>query len=353
MSSYNKKKFISKIAHLLTRLQTHKIFWPFYSGVGHILMFHRIVQADNSSLRIHNHQSLEVSPEQLENIISFFKEKNYDFISLSEMYERIEIQKFDRRFVVFTFDDGYIDNYEIAYPIFKKHNIPFVIYITTHFPDRKAILWWYILEDLVRENQEINISICQQNYNFPCSSQEEKEIAFSKVRKLIIKNYNSSFSEFLHELFDPFKLDLFAYTDRLAMSWAQIQVLSDDPLATIGAHTISHPPLIHLPLEDLEREILGSKEILEQRLGQSVEHFAYPFGKITEVSHREFEFMKTLPFLTATTTRVANIFPEHKELSYALPRVSINGVTESSILKLQTSGVIPFFIHKGKKVVSD
>ena len=51
--------------------------------------------------------------------------------------------------IVFTLDDGYLDNYTNALPIFIKYNVPFTIYITTSFPDHKFTMWWYALEDII------------------------------------------------------------------------------------------------------------------------------------------------------------------------------------------------------------
>ena len=60
--------------------------------------------------------------------------------------------------VLLTFDDGYKDNYDLAYPILKKYNIPFAVFLTTSFPEKEAILWWYIIEDLIMKNEVILLS---------------------------------------------------------------------------------------------------------------------------------------------------------------------------------------------------
>ena len=136
------------------------------------------------------------------------------------------------------------------------------------------------------------------------------------------------------------------------MSWEDIQELGKDPLATIGAHTVNHFPLKQLDDEALENEIMGSKKIIETQTGLAVEHFAYPFGKATEASFREFETVKSLGFKTAVTTRVGNIVAEHKNSLECLPRISINQVTEAAVLELQTSGMLPCFLNKGKRAVA-
>ena len=60
---------------------------------------------------------------------------------------------FQRRFACITFDDGYRDLMQWAYPVLRKHDVPFALYVPTSFPDRIGELWWLALERVVAENQ--------------------------------------------------------------------------------------------------------------------------------------------------------------------------------------------------------
>jgi len=352
MNSYLKKKIISLSAPLLTTLQTHRLFEPFYSGCGHILTFHRVIPT-TAKVRIHNHLSLEITPEHFEQTILFFQKRGYVFYSLDQLYESLVRGSFPEKFVVFTFDDGYRDNFTVAYPILKKYSVPFIIYITTNFPDRKAILWWYILEDMLREKEQIRFRWEDRDYSFTCRSLCEKERAFDEIRTLVNQSFSKpNFQEMFRTIFGNFQSNPFVYANSLAMSWEEIREISKDPLATIGAHSVNHFPLKQLDSEELVREIKNSKEGIESQIQQPVNHFSYPFGKATEASLREFEMVKSLGFKTATTTRMGNIFPEHKNHLECLPRISINRATKKPVLQLQTSGMLPCLYHKGKKVIS-
>lgn len=352
MSNYHKKKIIASVAPYLSTFQVHRLFQPFYSGLGQILMFHRVIP-DSSKLRIHNHQSLEISPTQLEETILYYKKKGYQFLSFDQFYDGIQNKTLSKKFVVLTFDDGYRDNYTIAYPILKKHSVPFTIYITTNFPDRKAILWWYILEDMIRDRTSISFSWKGDQQDISLRTEEEKELGFDKIRNFINQNFDKDhYQEMLLAIFGDYQSDLFAYAHSHAMSWSEIQKISEDPLVTIGAHTVNHFPLKQLKDKELVPEIMDSKTLLEKNIGQAVEHFAYPFGKAAEASFREFEAIKKLGFKTATTTRMGNIFPDHSQHLECLPRININRVSNTDVLQLQTSGMLPFILHKGKKLIT-
>lgn len=352
MSNFNKKRIISKVAPVISGLQMHRLFEPFYSGMGQILTFHRIVE-NRKNDRIHNHQSLEITPEQLEQTILFYKKKNYSFFSLDDLHYALTTEKPKKKFVVFTFDDGYRDNFTTAYPILKKHNIPFCIYVTTSFPDQKAILWWYLLEDFLRKKINVNFHWEGKDYGIPTNSILEKEMAFDQIRTLINQSFSKgNFQEILGVIFGKKESDYFSYVKEMAMSWEEIKLISQDPLVTIGAHTVNHFSLKKLNSNDLKFEISQSKYILENHIQQPVEHFAYPFGKVSEASFREFEMVKSLGFKTGTTTRMGNIFSEHKNYLECLPRISLNRVSTEAVLQLQSSGMLPFVVHRGKKLVT-
>ncbi len=352
MSHYIKKQLISKIAPWLETARLHQLFEPFCAGVGQILTLHRVLP-ERPGPRIHNHQSLEISPKQLEQTILFYKNNGYRFISLDQLYEGLQQQNFDQPFVAFTFDDGYRDNLVHAYPILKKHQIPFAVYISTHFPDRQAILWWYYLEDLLKAQREVRFEWKGQSHYYACQTDFEKEAAFDAIRQFINANFSvKEHAQLLQQVFGGLTDDLLGYCRSETLSWADIRQLSRDPLVTIGAHTSHHYPLIQLEEPMVYHEIGGSRVRLEEEIGQPVTHFAYPFGKAMEASWREFEAVKTLGFKTATTTRMGNIFKEHGQFTECLPRISLNRASNEQVLRLQMSGMLPYLYHKGKKIIT-
>lgn len=67
------------------------------------------------------------------------------------------------------------------------------------------------------------------------------------------------------------------------MSWKQIQILINEG-HTIGAHTLDHLNLNTDNRGDLEHQIRGSKEVIESKTGKSCNHFAFPFGRLEDIS---------------------------------------------------------------------
>jgi peptidoglycan/xylan/chitin deacetylase (PgdA/CDA1 family) len=346
----NEKKIAKTISPVFAALYFDKLMKPFLGGKGHILMLHRIAPKSDIP-RIHNHESLEITPEHLELIIQYFKSLHYNFISLDQLYSQLQSGNINTPFVVFTFDDGYKDNLECAYPIFKKHNIPFTIYITTSFPDYTSIIWWYMLEDYLIQNKKISFTSEGVQYSFEFEEISKKEYVFNKIRRIFIQKAEKDLPEFTQKVFQISGDEIKNMTKKFCLSWDEIRTLSNDPLVTIGAHTVNHVGLLTRSAAEAKFEINESKRIIESHIGKPVKHFSYPFGSQKEAGIREFQMAKDAGFLTACTTRLGNIFIQHREYTTALPRISINSLTTMNVLKMQTSGLLPLLRNKFRRIV--
>lgn len=122
--------------------------------LGVVYMLHHISKKNPRG--IPTNEELKVSPSFLNKLILKYKKEGIEFLSLDGIWDIINSKtKTSRPFVAFTIDDGYLDNYTYALPIFERHKVPFAIFVATDFIDQKAILWWDILEELVIYNNII------------------------------------------------------------------------------------------------------------------------------------------------------------------------------------------------------
>jgi len=123
------------------------------------------------------------------------------------------------------------------------------------------------------------------------------------------------------------------------MSWDELKPFADDPLVTIGAHTITHCNLARQPEEIASHEMAIGRARIEKALQRPVVHLAYPYGDKIAAGAREFALARAAGFKTAVTTRPGMIFPESADHLTALPRVSLNGnYQDTRILPVLTSG---------------
>jgi peptidoglycan/xylan/chitin deacetylase (PgdA/CDA1 family) len=305
----------NKILNLLSHISFVN---KYFTGNATIFTLHRVYPFESGKLSVN--ENMKVSPEFFESFIVDLLDKNYKFISLDRLYEVLKNREKVNKNVVLTFDDGYKDNYDFAYPILKKYNVPFTIYISTSFPEMTAILWWYVLEDIVINNDKVILS---NNEDYLCKTNKQKISSFIAIRKKIMNLNPNSFLTDLDLLLSNYQIDWKSKCEELAISWSQIQELSEDDLVTIAGHTKNHYPLNKLTINNARFEIEEANNLIESKIGRFVNHLAYPFGGASEINYREIEIVKSLNLKTAVTTRNGNIFLKHSNFLESLPRIML------------------------------
>ena len=255
---------------------------------GVVLMLHRVSERINGHLP--NNEHLKISPAFLEKVIVKYKKAGFSFLSLDQLYDLLSGKiSIDKPFVCFTMDDGYLDNYENAYPIFKKHQIPFAIFVATDFPDKRAVLWWYVIEELILNSTEIQLSDGSQ---YTCETFQEKWDTFRYIREKVLLLDQRNLVNELNELFANYQLDWYAPIQDLSMNWEQVKALTHEPLCTIGSHTVSHVALNKLSLKDMDSEITSGIDIINFHTDYKPNYFAYPYGSEKENGEREYNYIR-------------------------------------------------------------
>lgn len=275
----------------------YSIGYNMFSGIGSILMLHRTAPYNKANI-IYN-ENMKISPEELDRLIQELKRDKRVFLNLDEVVEIFRGGKKPKyKFIAFTLDDGYKDNLQYGYPVFKAHNVPFCIYITDSFPNETTTLWWYALENLILNNTTLRLP--------DGTTLENRRLSEMKKNFLILRNdvINKYFKDpigFFKQLGEC-NFDLSTERKKKCLSWEEIRELGKDPLATVGCHTLNHYPLSKLDYHEAESEIMTSKKELEHQLNKKVKHFAFPFGSENEAGTREYEIAKSIGFDSIVTT---------------------------------------------------
>lgn len=305
----------------------HKLLAPYAGGIGLIFMLHRVLPEQPRGFA--PNRILQVTPAFLDAVIGQVREAGLDIVSLDEAHARLIEGPGDGRFACFTLDDGYRDNLSHAYPVFKRHGVPFTIYVPSDFPSGKGELWWVALEEVLSENESLVVTLDEGEVVFPLRTAAEKTVAFERVYGWLRRVDEDRQRFFVRELCARTGIDLQALCASLIMTWDEIRELVADPLVTIGAHTVGHYALAKLPPARARAEMADGAELLARELGVQPQHFSYPYGDAASAGPLDFESAAELGFKTAVTTRKGLIFPEHCDHLTALPRVSLNGDYQS------------------------
>lgn len=313
-------------------------------GMGTIFMLHRVRVPDASAFQ--PNRILEITPDYLEAVLHRVHEIGMVCVSLDEAARRIEAGETSQRFAVFTLDDGYKDNLDVAAPIFARYRVPFTVYLATDLPDGTAELWWVALERVIAAASDLRVRFPDGEVVFNTSTVAEKYAAWHAVYWRLRGLGEQALRIEIRRLSGEHGIDMAGLTRELAMSWSDVRKLSNQPHANIAAHTASHVALSQMTPSDARADIARGIARHESELGRRPLHFSYPYGDHTSAGERDFEIVKTFDFRTATTTRKGFVRPSHAQAMTRLPRFSLNGdYQDLRLFDVLMSG-LPFALAK-------
>lgn len=311
---------------------------PFFGGVGTLFCFHSVQPAARRP-SIPGYLAICNSVEFLEQLIHHLLERGVDIVSMDELAQRLAIGD-RRRFAVFTFDDGFKDNLDHVLPLFRKHRLPLCLYIAPGLLDGKAVLWWHYLAKLLAQEPWLEFEWQDRIRVMPAGTLQEKNRAYDEMAELIRFSDQSQTLAFAGRLFEQYGIDWRSAPGTTLLNWQQLRELSRDKLITIGAHTLTHRTLDLLSDSEVLGEIRGSRDVLQDRLGILIKHYAYPFGGRRGAGDRVLGLGERCGFETMVTTRAANVFPQHEAHLHCLPRVSVSGNREGlAVADAMTNGL--------------
>lgn len=293
---------------------------------------------------------LQVSPDFLEAVIVRARKCGFDIVDLDEAVRRL-VELRARPFVVLTFDDGYRDNLVHALPILRKHQAPFTLYIPTGLIDGTGIVWWQALEDIIAANGSVIVDLPEGRHEAATETLEQKNAAFAHIYDRYRRISEPEREASIRSLAERYGLDLARHCRDLIMDWSELQAFADEPLCTIGAHTVQHLELSKLPQDQMIAEIAESVDVLAERFGQRPRHLSYPIGGVAAAGPREFAAAKAMGFSTAVTTRPGGLYAEHAGHLEALPRISLNGLfQEKRFIDVFLTAEIFTLMRRGRRL---
>ncbi|MFV0476231.1 MAG: polysaccharide deacetylase family protein [Parahaliea sp.] len=217
-------------------------------------------------------------------------------LPLHEAIERQSKGDLPPRAVCVTFDDGYADNADVAYPVLKDYAIAATIFVATAFR-HGGQMWNDALINFVRNansgSYAINGIPFQLKDNILSRRQSVNEILLA-VKHLPMQERQAAV--------DTLLATSEAITDNPMMTESQLKQL-DKSLISIGAHTVNHPILQSISDEEALWEISESRRCLQQLLGCDIDLFAYPNGVMEkDFSDKHIEMLKETGYKAAVTT---------------------------------------------------
>ena len=318
-------------------------------GRGAILTLHHVRPKREGAFQ--PNALLEITPEFLDRTLEFLRREGVAVVSLDEAMLRLAQPEPGPFFVALTFDDGYRDNVEHAWPVLAKHGAPWTLFVTPGFADRTARLWWLELEGAIAALPRIDLELPDGRFSAVAGTSAEKTAAFDKLYWRLRKQPETILLSAISDLCTQAGIDKTALVERECLPWETLRALAGAPGITIGAHTLTHPMLAKHDAAFAEAEIRDSQARLEKELDLPIRHFAYPVGDRGSAGMREFDMAEAAGFASAVTTRPGHLFAEHADHLHALPRVSLNGLHQNEAALRGLLSGLPFLLwNRGRRV---
>jgi peptidoglycan/xylan/chitin deacetylase (PgdA/CDA1 family) len=328
----------------------HYLLRPIFAGVGAIFMLHHVRPPRDDAFQPNRH--LEVTPEFLRAMLTHLRAHGVEIVTMDEVHRRLVERNFSRRFACLTLDDGYRDNRDFAAPVLRDFDAPFTVYVASDFAQGTGRLWWIALERVIASTSAIEAQIGGVAVRLDASTPAAKQAAFDRLHDwLRALPGDHDIQREITALCTRCGVDEAAIGGELCLSWDELKRFADDPLLTVGAHSITHCNLAKQTEAIASDEMATSRARIESVVQRPVLHFAYPYGDKGAANAREFALAHAAGFKTAVTTRPGMIFPENAGHMTALPRVSLNGNYQNArILPVLTSGAAPAMWNGFRKV---
>jgi peptidoglycan/xylan/chitin deacetylase (PgdA/CDA1 family) len=300
----------------------HRVLAPLARGRGAILTLHHVRPWREQAFA--PNKTLEITPDYLDRTLQTARSRGFEFVTLDEGLKRLADPR-ATPFCIVTADDGFRDNIDFALPVFRRHNAPLTLFVTSGFADRTAPLWWTDLEDAIARLDRIEVEWPEGPRTIQTATPAQKTAAFERVYWALRSGPESRLREVIARLARQAGVSSTDTVERLCLDWDGIVAASQDPLVTIGVHTVNHLMLAKHDEATVRYELTQSRAQIEHHTGKPALDLAFPVGDSSSAGPREFALAQALGFRCAVTTRPGMLFPEHTNHPTALPRVSLNG----------------------------
>jgi peptidoglycan/xylan/chitin deacetylase (PgdA/CDA1 family) len=230
--------------------------------------------------------------------------RHYEPVTLDDLAAFVRGERtMPRRCVAVTFDDGFADNFEIAAPILNRAGIKAAFYITVGCIEPERLPWFSRLRHVFGTTRQQTWWDPTRQRLWRLTDPQQRRQAHRSAAEAGARTTGSAQEELVARLEAELGVTTLALTRRLMMTWEQIRELHRQG-HLIGAHTLTHPNLAHVPTDEMAREVAESKRRLEEVLKAPVRHFSYP-APILEPHWNEETVACTagLGFTTAVTCR--------------------------------------------------
>jgi peptidoglycan/xylan/chitin deacetylase (PgdA/CDA1 family) len=223
-----------------------------------------------------------------------------------------------------TFDDGYLDNYTSAYPILCQHHFPALIFLTTEHIGTDAPFYWDMAAYCFYHTKSDQLTFPDGRVEHWSNQKQLDQVSKSWIE--FMKTLPQAEKQIhVEQLAETLGVSVpLGYFQKLMLNWDQVREMQNGEIE-FGAHTMHHPILTRISLEQVREEVEGSKSRIEEELGEPVLGFAYPNGQLADLNEPIEKIVADSGIRTAfTLLNGPSSQAEVKQNPYAIRRIFIS-----------------------------
>ena len=271
-----------------------------------ILAYHRIVDRT----RAYDRANVSASPEEFDRQVRYCK-RNYDVIRFADLCDIFSGKvSCPRKTLLFSFDDGFADNYEIAYPILRSHGVSAAFFVATSYIGSKKLFWFDRVGFLLKHTSKRNWSFENGNtFEISSGNQEEALCAMLAALKQLPEADRERELQRLEALLGSSQ-NVQVDAINLPMNWAQLSEMSKNGMEILS-HSHTHPVLAKLDAyEEILEEVSTSKSMVQNEVGSPCQAMAYPVGTAGTIDSRVLSAVEESGYeLACMLLNGVNVFP--------------------------------------------
>lgn len=197
--------------------------------------------------------------------------------------------------VAVTFDDGFLNNFDQAWPVLERYGVPATIYIATGYIGTGRMIWTDRLEALMLRTTKSQLEFDGEVWSL--ATGKDRVMSLTGIKRRLKGVGHSQKEAHLDEI--EAALGLTVGPDHALhafMTWDDVRQMAKSPLIDFGAHTVDHVSLARVPEPEMQQQIRNSVAKLEQELQAPCDLFSYPEGQAGDYNDAVIAFLKAEGF---------------------------------------------------------
>lgn len=246
-----------------------------------VLAYHRVVPCESFETYPLDVNLISATPREFEWQMSYLRNR-MNPVSLSQVVASLDGgEPLPERAVAVTFDDGFRDTFEHAFPVLRRLGVPATVFLTTDYVDSDEPFWFELVAHLMMKLPPGALELAEGAAgSYPTGdSLEQRRASTQEVQDVLKAVPNGRRLELIHEWARRFPCEMSAEVADASkpVTWGQVREMAAAGVE-FGSHTVSHPNLTQVGEGQLDVELNESRRVLEGQLQKPVTTIAYPIG---------------------------------------------------------------------------